>query len=115
MFRSSRLPPIVAIKLFDSLVLPIILYGFEIWFLGLLISQNLRTKLNVFQMKNMKSILKVKQSTTNCVLIMVAYGDIREYLIDPKIICKTIEYWIKIVNLWGQVLFRRRDRSCSGD
>ena len=53
----------------------------------------------------MKSILKVKQSTTNCVLIMVAYGDIREYPIDPKIICKTIEYWVKIVNLWGQASF----------
>ena len=46
-------------------------------------------------MKNMKSILKVKQSTAN----LCAYGDLGEYPIDQKIICKTIKYWIKIVNL----------------
>ena len=89
----GQVPPIVAMKLFNSLVLPIILYGCEIWFP--LINQTLRTKLNVFQMKNMKSILKVKQSTAN----LCVYGDLGEYPIDQKIICKTIKYWIRIVNL----------------
>ena len=65
-------------KLFNSLVLPIILYGCEIWFP--LINQTLRTKLNVFQMKKMKSILKVKQSTAN----LCVYGDLGEYPIDKK-------------------------------
>ena len=89
----GQVPPIVAMKLFNSLVLPIILYGCEIWFP--LINQTLRTKLNIFQMKNMKSILNVKQSTAN----LCVYGDLGEYPIDQKIICKTIKYWIRIVNL----------------
>ena len=46
-------------------------------------------------MKNMKSILKVKQSAAN----LCVYGDLREYPIDQTIICKTIKYWIRIVNL----------------
>ena len=74
----SRVPPIVAMKLFIYLVLPIILYGCKIWFP--LISQTLRTKLNVFQMKNIKSILKVEQSTANlCVCC-----DLGEYQVINK-------------------------------
>ena len=89
----DQVPPIVAIKLFNSLVLPIILYGCEIWFP--LIIQTLRTELNVFQMKNMKSIPKVKQSTATCVF-MVIWENTQ---LIKKIICKTIKYWIRIVNL----------------
>ena len=85
----GQVPPIVAIKLFNSLVLPIILYGCEIWFP--LINQTLKTKLNVYQLKNMKTKLNSQH--------LCVYGDLGEYPIDQKIICQTIKHWIRIVNL----------------
>ena len=87
------MPPIIAMKLFNSLVLPILSYSCEIWFP--IICKTLRANLNVFQMRHFKSVLNVKQSTSNwCV-----YGDLGEYPLHIKIICKTIRYWMRLVNI----------------
>ena len=54
-------------------------------------------------MKNMKSILIVKQSMAN----LYNYCALGEYPIDQKIICKTLKHWIKIVNLPQDIIVKQ--------
>lgn len=76
------LPPDIQIKLFDQLVLPVLLYGCEIWaFRNTYQTEALHTKF-------CKSILKLSKYTPNCMV----YGELGQHKM------KTVE--LRIVSFW---------------
>ena len=64
--RKLHLPIDIQIHLFDTMVAPILMYGAEVW--GV---ENVEV-IDKFQLKYLKMILNLKQSTPNCML----YGDL---------------------------------------
>ena len=63
--KNREILPSVQLKLFNSMVLPILFYGSEVW--GLCKADPMET----FYMSFLKSILRVKLSTTN----IYVYGE----------------------------------------
>ena len=85
--RSLHLPIDLQIKLFDSLVLPILLYGSEIW--GYENHENFEN----LQRKFCKLILNVSnKSSTNMV-----FGDLGRYPVEFFIKQRTLNYWGKLL------------------
>ena len=84
--RKLSLPPKVAFKLFDSTVLPIMLYACECW--G---DTNVK-KLENIHMKFCKNILKLRKSTTN----VMVYGETGRYPIDIVIKKRCVSFWHKL-------------------
>jgi hypothetical protein len=89
----GQMPPVLTMKLFNSLVAPIISYGCEIWFP--LINQQLKGMIEKFHLKFMKSVLHVKQQTPTIGVM----GELGEYPLLLKMSTKIIKYWIIIQNL----------------
>ena len=84
--------PEVQIRLFDAMVAPITYHGCEVWGLR---KADLIEK---FHLSFLKSILRVKISTTNCYV----YGEfgIFPFLIERKV--RVIKYWLKIIRSLNQ-------------
>ena len=80
------LPVDVQLELFDKTVLPVMLYGCEIW--GY---ENIKL-FESFYLRYLKYILKVKKSTPNCTL----YGELGVYKIDITVKCRMILFWLKL-------------------
>ena len=83
------LPPKVAFKLFDALILPILEYGSEIWF------QN-REVCNIesIHTKYIKTILGVHTNSSN----LAVYGECGRYPLIVRQKLKVMKYWYKILN-----------------
>ena len=81
--------PKLQIQLFNTMILPILSYGSEIW------GQNKAIALDVVHMSFLKSILRVKTSTPNCFV----YGELGVYplFIDRHV--KMIKYWLKVITV----------------
>ena len=92
--RRENLPIDIQFELFDMMVLPVILYGAEVW--G---SMNLKT-LESLHLKFCKMVLKLKRSTPD---IMV-YGETGRF---------QVEYYAKkrIINFWSRVASGSTDKS----
>lgn len=75
-------------ELFDKLILPILLYGSEIW--G--ISNN--TLLDKVQRKFFKQVLGCSHSTPNCMI----YGETGRFPLECTIKCRVLMFWCKIIN-----------------
>ena len=60
--RKLELPIDIQCKLFESMVIPVVLYGCEIW--GF---QDIKM-LEIFYRKFLKKVLKLRQSTSNCMV-----------------------------------------------
>ena len=90
-FRKSRklqLSIDLQLQLFDSMIVPILLYGSEVTdFENSDILERLCTKFY-------KIILNVKKSTPNCIL----YGELGRYAISIQINSRMIGFWQRIVN-----------------
>ena len=81
------MPNDLQIKLFDSLVLPILLYGSEIW--GYENHENFEK----LQRKFCKLILNVSnKSSTN-----IVFGDLDRYPVEFFIKQRTLNYWGRII------------------
>ena len=94
----GALPPSVAIQLFDSLVLPILEYGSEIWMCNKEI-----TELESVVLFYLKLILGVKGNTSN----LAVRGEFGKYplLLRQKI--KALNYWNKIIHLPNTSLVKK--------
>ena len=86
--KIGMLSPNVALKLFDSLVLPIMEYGNEVWFSNKEIGD-----LEKVHLKYLKIILGVNKSTCN----LAVRGELARYplIIRQKVQC--IKYWSRIL------------------
>ena len=82
-----ELPLDTQLELFDTMVVPIMTYGCEVW------GNKNNEILEKLQLRFYRYILKVKNGTPNCML----YGELGRYPIDIIIKCRLIAYWHKLV------------------
>ena len=85
--RQLDLPIDLQLELFDSLIMPILLYGCEIW--GF---ENI-TMIEKIHLKYLKYILGLKQSTPTCMVL----GETGRYPLSISIKCRMISYWSKLL------------------
>ena len=76
------------------MVVPIMLYGCEVW------GTKNNDMLEKLHLRFYRYILKVKNSTPNCML----YGELGRYPVDIFIKCRIITYWHNLVNSSNQKL-----------
>ena len=86
--RSMNLDIDIQLKLFDSVVVPILLYGCEVWGFS---NINLVEKLHL---KFCKILLKVKKCTPSNMI----YGELGRKPLSNLINSRIIQYWFKIVS-----------------
>ena len=85
--RQLDLPIDLQLELFDSLIMPILLYGCEIW--GF---ENI-TMIEKIHLKYLKYMLGLKQSTPTCMVL----GETGRYPLSISIKCRMISYWSKLL------------------
>ena len=81
-----NLPIDIMLDLFDKMILPVLLYGCEIW--GF---ENLDS-IEIFYRKFLKYILKVNRQTTNCMVYGETGRTPLKVIIETRMVC----YWHKI-------------------
>jgi len=86
--RKLQLPIDIQCELFNQIVLPILLYGSEVW--GF---HNLNY-IEIFHRKFLKQILKLHKGTPNCMV----YGESGHINIYYIVYQRMINYWIRIIN-----------------
>jgi len=91
-------PPALAIKLFNSIVMPVIEYGSEIWSAG-----NNIDVLDTFQVKFFKRVLKVRPQTPTLAVL----GEVGEYPVSIKVDLRVIKYWLRLVNMPSDHIARK--------
>ena len=77
----------ITLKLFDSLVLPILLYGCEVW------GQENIEQIEVFYRNFIRRLLGVSKLTAKCMI----YGEIGKYGLESTISKRIISFWTNIV------------------
>ena len=86
--KNREILPSVQLKLFNSMVLPILFYGSEVW--GVCKADPMET----FYMSFLKSILRVKLSTTN----IYVYGEFGLVPLHVQRKVRVLKYWAKLVD-----------------
>ena len=86
--RNENIPIDLQLKLFDSMIEPILLYGCEVW--GY---ENLKT-LEQTHLKFCKRILKIRRTTPN----FIVYGELGRFPLEIRVKQRMISYWCKLVN-----------------
>ena len=81
-----HLPPDIHIDLFHKMVLPILIYGCEVW------GYTNLEKLEIFFRKFLKRVLWLSKSTPNCVV----YGETGTFPISNLVQNRMISFWIKV-------------------
>ena len=84
---SLRLPIDIQLELFDHLILPILLYGSELW--G---SENI-SQIETFFLRYCKDLLSVHRRTPNCMV----YGEIGRQKLE-KIVYQRMLFWYRLVS-----------------
>ena len=82
-----HLPFDVTCELFDKLVLPILLYGCEVW--GF---ENL-DHIDIFYRNFLRRALKLNRLTVNCML----YGEVGKYKLESVVAKRMVNFWSRIV------------------
>jgi hypothetical protein len=94
--RKLSLPPSIQMQLFDQTVVPVLLYGCELWGLG-----NLKT-IETLHLKFCKLVLHVNKSTPSCMV----YGELGRIPLENVV-------KQRIVSFWGELVESTSDRySC---
>ena len=81
-----HLPVDIHIDLFHKTIVPILIYGCEVWGFASLV------KLEIFYRKFLKRVLWLNKSSPNCVV----YGETGTFPIENLIYNRMISFWIKI-------------------
>ena len=76
------------VHLFDSLVIPILLYGCEIW------GYETNSLIEKLHLKFCKSILRVKKTTPSCMI----YGELGRFPLDTLIKGRLVTCWSRIIS-----------------
>ena len=86
--KELDLPIDLQLELFDSLILPILLYGCEVWgYENVLILDGL-------YLKYLEYVLGLKQSTPSCMV----YGETGRFPLSVYIKTQIISFWCKLVS-----------------
>ena len=85
--RNLDLPIDIQIKLFESIVCPILIYGSEVW--GFKKMTCWKSFIEIFQ-KN----LKLRPSTPNCMI----YGEVGKLPLQTSVDKQLIAYWLRVLN-----------------
>ena len=96
--KIGMMPPSVALKLFDSLVLPILEYGSEIWSRNKSIDE-----IEYIQTKFIKIILGVNNNSSN----LAIQAETGRYPLILRQKVKTLKYWMKILSLTEESLVKK--------
>ena len=83
-----QLPLDIQLQLFDQVVLPVLLYGCEVWGFEDI------SQVESFHMKFCKKILKVHNYTANC----MAYGELGRHKLIKTVEVRMVTFWARIVN-----------------
>jgi hypothetical protein len=98
--RKLALPPSVQLTLFDQTVVPVLLYGVEVW--GF---ENMHT-IEQLQLKFCKLVLQVKKSTPS----VMVYGELGRVPLENIIIQRMVAYWCKLVegpdNKYSNIMYK---------
>ena len=86
--RRLKLPIDVMLDLFDKTVLPVLLYGCEVW------GCEKNIVLDTVYLKFCKYLLGLKTSTPNCMV----FGELGTYPISVTIKVRLVSYWLNIVS-----------------
>ena len=85
--KKLNLPVDIACDLFDKLVVPVALYGSEVW--GF---ENIM-QIEVFYRKFLRHVLQVHKSTASCIV----YGETGRYKLSKIVETKMISFWCRIL------------------
>ena len=83
--RKFDLPIDLQLQLFDALVVPILLYGCEVW------GYNNTEQVEKLHLKFLKYVLNVKRSTCNSIV----YGELGRYPLNIRIKKQMVAFWAK--------------------
>ena len=86
--RKLSLPIDIQLHLFESMIVPILLYGSEVW--G---CENVDI-INQFQLKFCKMLLRLKQSTPDIVI----YGELGITPLNLSIENRILNFWARVIN-----------------
>ena len=89
---SLQLPPDIQIDLFDKMILPICLYGSEVW------GYTNLDPLEIFYRKFLKRVLGVYKTTPNCMV----YGEVGRFPLANMVHNRMISFWIKVSDPEGK-------------
>jgi hypothetical protein len=84
--RRLNLPVDMQCELFDRLVTPVLLYGCEVW------GYENTNKIEIFYRKFLKTLLKVKSSTSNSMI----YGELGKHPLKILIEKRILNFWIHL-------------------
>ena len=100
--RKFNLPVDLQLDLFDKMVIPILIYGCEVW--G---SENTDI-IEKLHLKFCKMILNVKNGTPNVMI----YGELGRYPLYIEVYTRMIKYWAKINTSYDNKLVLKMYRFC---
>ena len=86
--RRLKLPVDIMLDLFDKTVLPVLLYGCEVW------GYEKNIVLDTVYLKFCKYLLSLKTSTPNCMV----YGELGTYPVSITIKVRLVSYWLNIIS-----------------
>lgn len=86
--RKLQLPIDLSLQLFDNLVLPVLLYGCEVWGYGDII------QIQILHRKFIKTLLGVYTSTPN----VMVYGESGQFDIKNHVVSRMITFYMRLVN-----------------
>ena len=95
-----QMPPILSVKLFNSLV-PITTYGSEVWFP--LINQTLKDSIDKSKLKFMESVLRVKQQTSTLSVL----DEVGEYHLSISMTIRVVKFWLKLKQMPDSHIVKR--------
>ena len=87
LIRNESIPVDIQLKLFDSMIEPILLYGSEIW--GY---ENLKT-IEQIHLKFCKRVLKVRNTTPNFMVL----GELGRFPLEIKVKLRMVSFWTRLV------------------
>ena len=84
--RSLMLPLDIQLELFEKTVVPILLYGSEVW------CPQMTDTVRKLQLRFLKFILKVGKSTPSCMV----FGELGQFPLDIQAKCRMLNFWYKM-------------------
>ena len=94
--RNLNIPIDLQLKLFESTIVPILIYGSEIWGFGnnQIIEQ--------VQLNALRDILRVRKSTP----LSMIYGELGIYPLDIKIKTRMLNFWASLITQINPVKYQ---------